>query len=620
MKALPLAIASVATTSAAILVLLVYAPAFQAPFLVPKFAVLEVCATLGAIALALSRLATGAPTWSRPLARGTTLLLLTTLASWALAKSAPYADDALARWGALLGIACGASVAAGSTAARDRIVEAIGFAAIVVAVLGLCQHTGLLPQALRLPVFSTPGSTFGNRNLAAEVMAMALPFGVTFALRGVDTSSRRFFLFATVIELAFLAVTRARGAWVGAIFGLVVAVWPSRRQLFATRRRVGVALTLVAVAVTAASVPGHFTTHDMGDTKRYAPVAVVLEQSVDLESTALRTRLGFWRRTLDMVRTSPLFGVGPGNWPVLFPKYAEPGALSDGVLTVALAPRQAHNDLVERAAETGLVGVVGLLAFAVGVVRAARGQRDVESAPVASSALGSLAALAGLSLASFPLEMPGTLALAGLSIGLIAPATEKAGSPRPRPLRRGWLAFAVGLGALALGCALVRVERRALASYLLGLGERALHPGPGAPTSEEGVVALTRAVATNPSSFRARLKLSQLLLVVGRAEESARAAEGALAIEPYTASAWVALAHAEAAAGRPGEARSAATFALDLLHDDPPALEVRARVDEEEGTHPDQARSDRAALRALADSRDRDTRRSARRLLHQSDE
>jgi tetratricopeptide (TPR) repeat protein len=169
-------------------------------------------------------------------------------------------------------------------------------------------------------------------------------------------------------------------------------------------------------------------------------------------------------------------------------------------------------------------------------------------------------------------------------------------------------------------CAVVRVERHSLASYLLGVGESALYPGPEAPSYDDGILALNRAVAANPTSFRARLTLSQLLLVGGRADESARAAEAALAIEPYAANASVALANAEAALGNLDQARKAATAALDILHDDPPALELRARVDDLEGAFPEQARTDRAALHALAGSTDRDTRRSARRLLHESEE
>ena len=44
--------------------------------------------------------------------------------------------------------------------------------------IGLLQHLRLLP--LPIPTISVPGSTFGNRNVAAEAVAMAIPFGLAW--------------------------------------------------------------------------------------------------------------------------------------------------------------------------------------------------------------------------------------------------------------------------------------------------------------------------------------------------------------------------------------------------------------------------------------------------------
>ena len=86
----------------------------------------------------------------------------------------------------------------------------------------------------------------------------------------------------------------------------------------------------------------------------------------------MRTRLGLWRRTVAMSAEHPLLGVGPGNWPVAFPRYAEPGAMRDGVLTATRAPRQAHDDLLERLAETGIPGLLALGLLGASTATAAR--------------------------------------------------------------------------------------------------------------------------------------------------------------------------------------------------------------------------------------------------------
>jgi O-antigen ligase len=610
----PRGLALLSTCGAIVLVLLVYSPALEEPFLAPKLAVLEVSATLGVVALALSRVISGGPRLSRAWLLAATFVVLTTLVSWLAARGrpegVPYAVDALLRWGSLFGIACGAAVVAGDEA-RSRVLVTVAFTSALVAAVGLLQHVGLLPRALSIPVVSMPGSTFGNRNLAAEVMAMALPLSIG-ALVVVEESGDRVLVgVAVAIEIVFLAVTRARGAWFGAACGMLTVGWLLRHTL--TRRARGWALPVAVAAIVAAVVPGRFTTHDMGDSKRYAPALTVIEGAVDPESTALKTRLGFWRRTLEMVRGAPALGVGPGNWPVVFPRFAEPGATRDGVLTMTLAPRQAHDDLVERAGETGVIGLVALLFLGLVTARSlARtlrfGRR--EGRGVGAAAAGSLAALLGLTLASFPLEMPATLTLAGVALGFsVAPDPSRLTRPRPSLL---YLVAPLSFTLLVL--ASVRVERRVRGSYWLAVAENALRTDGGASGAEAALAALAQSREAGGASFPLELRTAQMLARLQRGDEAAGAAERALAIERYSVNATGALAYACVVGGRLPEARDAATRALALLHDYPLALYVRARALAAMGDPA--AEADRTALRALAEeSRDRDTQRAARALL-----
>ncbi len=630
MRDWPTHIALLATSASALLVLVLYSPALAAPFLVPKFAALELSAALCAVAFALERLTSGNPRWSRRVATGALLVLGTTALSWVVARGrpegAPYAADALARWASLFGIACGASVLADAPDARRQLAEAITLAAAIVAGVGLLQHVGMLPSALSIPVFSTPGSTFGNRNIAADVMAMALPFGVAASLgagRRARGGERIVLGVATGLELVFLAVTRARGAWLGAACGLGAVVWLERAAWTTPTRgprtaRIGAFAALV-VAVVAESLPARFDARDAGDTKRYAGVGAVLEGALDARSPALRTRLGFWRRTMRMISDAPWLGVGPGNWPVQFPRYAEPGATEDGVLDLAVAPRQAHDDVLERTAETGLVGLLALGYLGVAVVAAARRRlwRDAEAdaRSAATGASGALVAMTVVSLAAFPLEMPATLALTGLALGLVAPEPPHAKAVRGGG-RRARVAPVLVLGAALFVAVAIRAERHVRASRWLGVAERALHRDRGVRGAEEALAALRESLAAAPGAYAAELRASQMMRRESRALEAIDAAQRALAAEPYSVNAWGALAAAEKAAGHVDEARAAATRALELLRDYPLALYVRATLDEQNGTNLERAATDRAALRTLADSSaDADTRRTAQALL-----
>ena len=613
-------LASRAITGAVVVVLLVYAPLLDAPFLVPKFATLELAAALGVAALLLTRASHGGPQVSRAWMIAAGLVVATTIVSWLVARGGagpvgcPYLVDALARWAALFGVAAGVTLLSDRPVERYQLLETVALTASAVALLGLVQHVGLLPAGFPLPVFSTPGSTFGNRNLAAEIMAMALPLGVAAGLEAESLGQRSVFAITALFEVVFLAVTRARGAWLGCACGLLLVLLLERRRFLASRPTLALALAALVAAGVAAWIPGRFTRHDMGDTKRYAPALSVLEGAVDPQGAAMRTRLGFWRRTLRMLEEAPIVGVGPGNWPVLFPRYAQPNALKDGVLTTALAPRQAHNDLVERTGETGLLGLSALLFLVVATVRSAHrrlGSADTVTRGHTAGALGALAAMAGLSMASFPLEMPGTILLGGIALGLVT-VPDPARKARPQ---RKMLVPAVALSGMMLVCSVVRSERIVRGSYWLGVAEH-LPPREQAGSAAGGdpiVDALRSSLQARPDRFRALLKLSQRESRDGRGTDAIDMAKHALAIEPYSIHAWGALARAYQVAGHSSDAIAAATVALTLLPEYPTALAVRAR--ERVTTDPAGAAEDRALLRLLTESEDVDTRRAATRAL-----
>jgi tetratricopeptide (TPR) repeat protein len=323
-----------------------------------------------------------------------------------------------------------------------------------------------------------------------------------------------------------------------------------------------------------------------------------------------------WRRTLAMVRDHPWIGVGPGNWPVMFPAYAEPDAARDGVLSATLAPRQAHDDLLERAAETGVPGVLALLVLAIGVAVATRRRlqtHDRQKRTLVAGVAGALVALAAISLASFPLEMPGTIALAGLALGFVATDERRLSSPTPR----GAAVPALAAALMLVSCALVRAEQGVRSSLAFGVAERALHRDHGAVGGREAIAALERSLDVTPRAFGPELREAQMWLRLGRPMESTLASMRALAVEPNSPNAWATLAAGYLASDDSPGAVTAASQALGRLRDYPLALDVRARAEEKLGKIGDAA-LDRDRLRDLATTAtDEDTRHRARELLEE---
>jgi O-antigen ligase len=594
---------------APLLVGLAYAPALYAPFVVPKFAVLEIAAALGLVTFGLASAGDDAPRLSPGVMLGAGLVVATTLLSSVVARyegvACPYAADAVCRWLGFFGLALAACVVARAPVERQLVLESVAIAAGTVSALGLLQHVGCLP--LGIPVISLPGSTFGNRNIAGEFVAMALPLGLGAARGARSRGSSGAMYGAVAVAALFLAATRARGAWAGGAAGVVFAL-AAMRTRWAMSTRVAVA-ALVALACIVAAVPGQWTPHDAGDNKRYGGVALVLEGALDSHSPALRSRLGMWRRTLRMIADAPWVGVGPGNWPVVFPRYAEPHSVDDGVLTATLAPRQAHDDALERAGETGAVGLLALLVLAGATATTIRRRlaEEGDSRIVAAAAGGALVSLVVTGVAGFPLEMPGTLTLGAVALGLVA--TEGTRAPSRR---RGWLVFAVG--CLGLVVAILRADRSVTSQRALALAERALHRDHGEAGAREAMLLLNAARQADPRLFLVSLRATQMWLRESQPDAAISAAERALAIEPFSPNARAALAASILASGDAERARAAATDALDMLHDYPYALLVRVRA--EGTTHLAAAEQDRQRLSDIAsNSPDVDTRRAAKAAL-----
>jgi len=166
-----------------------------------------------------------------------------------------------------------------------------------------------------------------------------------------------------------LALTYVRSAWLG--LGLAVLV------LAGLTRRWAVLLVLLAAALLAVAVPSPLKTRVLSITDRADPSAT--------------ERIYFWTAGAHMVRDAPLLGLGPGGVKQNYPAYRDPAARRPGT-------GHLHNNLVQIAAERGLLGLAAWLAIWITFgVRAGRIYAALPAARADDRALvaGSLAAVAG---------------------------------------------------------------------------------------------------------------------------------------------------------------------------------------------------------------------------------
>jgi O-antigen ligase len=418
----------------------------------------------------------------------------------------------------------------------DRLALALVAAAPPLVLLGLAQALGWSPLPLFTDARSPVYATLGRSNFLGAILALLAP--LTLALL-VNAPRRRRIWGALLLagELAVLALTQARGAWLA--LAVAAGLWalgmlgprigPRWRRWLALAgglAGVGTAAALVAVLATgAANAQG---------------------------STA--ARLTIWRATLHLIAERPLLGHGPEALGLLFPRVYPPELVyyeGRGVLV-----DRAHNFLLDTAVTTGLAGVLALgvllaLFFALGWRAAARATEPRTRALLAACLAAVGGNLAG-TLVSFDVTATATttallMALAVALARLEVPTARPAGAPvaSPRPMRRGALATLAVVAGVGVAVLLANI-RPTLADAAALTADRFAAAGEW----EGAIAAAERAVALAPQepAYRRTLSWAHLQAVVqgdGTAAVNLPRAEAALLaardLRPLDVQTWAAL-------------------------------------------------------------------------------
>jgi O-antigen ligase len=243
-------------------------------------------------------------------------------------------------------------------------------ATVCAAATALAQAYGFSTEYFSLN--RAPGGTFGNRNFVAHFCVIGLP-----ALAFVTVTSRwggaLLGSAGAVIVGAALVLTRSRGAWLAlGLAALVIAVSlaasrPYWRRLDAGRQVRRFLLAASVGAALAIALPNHL---------KWISESPYLDSAVgmlDYRTGSGRGRLEQYRNSMRVALASPVFGVGPGNWPVRYVRFAkrsDPSLASDGMT----ANPWPSSDWVAAVSERGIPGALLLFGVLAALfVRALRG-------------------------------------------------------------------------------------------------------------------------------------------------------------------------------------------------------------------------------------------------------
>jgi hypothetical protein len=447
-------------------------------FFVPKELVLH-------LAAALAGLLTMRALWRMSVTRIDLLL------AGYLALSALSALFATNRWLSLRALAVTASSILLFRIARTLrdgglarpLLGALALAVLVAAATSLLQTYGL-----NLEIFSesrAPGGTLGNRNFVAHVAAFGFPLLLLCALRAERRATYLRWAIATAFVITTLVLTRSRAAWLAV--GAMLISAPLRRDRGIWKRIAGVVVLAAVTVALSLALPNALRWHGRN------PYLDSVRNIAGYSEGSGRGRLVQYGYSLLMTLRHPVFGAGPGNWPVEYPVRAARSDPSrdqnDRGMTANPWP---SSDWFACISERGIAAFV-LLALAffkltTSGVRQLRRAIDAQEALAAVALLGVIAgaAVAGIFDAVLLLAVPAFLVWSALG-ALWVP--EEA-SPRPA------VQFAFIAALLLSTAGVVRSTAQIVAMQIFA--------------THSDRASLTRASQIDPGSYRVQMRLARM--------------------------------------------------------------------------------------------------------------
>jgi O-antigen ligase len=371
-----------------------------------------------------------------------------------------------------------------------------------------------------------PGATLGNRNLVARLASLTLPLLWNRSMAVNRTAIRLLLLTITSVAVAVIVLSRSRGAFLISCGLVIFLPLATRRGAFPdTYRRwrmaafpwiAGVVFAVAAIVVLPNRL-GWSATDFASSALRVAEYQTGTGRGRVIQAETS------WR----MIRRHPLWGVGPGNWSVVYPAYASAGDPSVMLGAYYPGPQIPRNDILTLVAEWGLLGVSVGLAFCSALVE--RTWRLLTSPEARARSAGSIvlsvclvAALLGMF--DSIVRVAPSVVLVALLVGVALGDGEAAAG-----LTRGgeyqlWRLYT--WGALLAGCVVVSFGLARSAAQDFG----ALRIINSFSSRND----LERAVSIAPNNVEARALLSFVLVNAGRCDLAAPHISRAARLQPFS--------------------------------------------------------------------------------------
>jgi tetratricopeptide (TPR) repeat protein len=304
-------------------------------------------------------------------------------------------------------VACALGGLVVANALRDkedpvRFLRMLLLSGLFVALLGIGQH---LLNVQWVPQVVPPSATFANRNMAVHYMVLTAPLGAAFFLRAKNpVAAWGYALLSGTLLLYLLYMDNRTGLLAFTLMLLLMGgltLWLTLKQglglSWNPHKTLAAITTLVLVFILFNLTPNGFewkagdmyhrvydAAHTFLAVEEQTPEQLEKEvakakQEAEAKDpapeeapkgetgavdTSAKLRRAIFLNTIEMIKDRPLFGFGLGNHKVWYPLYVRKKVVEE-VFSEDAQLNNVHNDHLQAASETGLIGYAMLVWLAV---------------------------------------------------------------------------------------------------------------------------------------------------------------------------------------------------------------------------------------------------------------
>ena len=240
--------------------------------------------------------------------------------------------------------------------------------AIIGGFLSLLVYNDILNIiSLNIPSSGKLSATFGYKNFFAQYLCFVIPASICSIYLVQSNYMKVIMIISTLLSSGALVITRTRAAWIAIFIMIIIFIILNLKKLLSdlknifSKKIVILIITTITLCVSLIVIkPIDIQTGIWIGNKSNFKNTLLSIKEINKKST-WGHRIDLYESSIRMIKNNFMFGVGLGNWKVVYPGYSNNDFIKDS--KEHLASLRPHNDLLWIFSEVGFVGFVLFICF-----------------------------------------------------------------------------------------------------------------------------------------------------------------------------------------------------------------------------------------------------------------